>query len=246
MDKNKKLAHIIAFVYEYRKKAMDEQLLALSKYFDFTFRKAKNLETKERMRTLKDLDKAAIKLYQIVEILFDENVEAKEIRETAFALYSKTEVASAISQVKNIIRNEQEPIAISELLKSFRRFKRFIPQIILTIDFESNQYGEKSIAVWNLVKERFPKPITAKLYKSVEENIPRKWQYYIKENPSLVNTCVLIAGIELMLDSEINYPPTANTQRIKIGAVRKHLSDRATKNGALFYCKFPHKQILCN
>ena len=49
MDKNKKLAHIIAFIYEYRKKAMDEQILALSKYFEAIFRNAKNQEVKERI-----------------------------------------------------------------------------------------------------------------------------------------------------------------------------------------------------
>ena len=36
------------------------------------------------------------------------------------------------------------------------------------------------------------------MYQSIEENLPRKWQHYIKEKPSSANTCVLIAGIELL------------------------------------------------
>ncbi|MCG4471055.1 hypothetical protein L0P50_19530, partial [Lawsonibacter sp. DFI.6.74] len=37
MTLNRQIAHLVAFVYEHQKKAMDEQLLALSKYVDAIF-----------------------------------------------------------------------------------------------------------------------------------------------------------------------------------------------------------------
>ena len=199
MSTFKKLAHLIAFIYEYQKKAMDEQLLALSKYFDSIFRRAKNKEMKERMRSLKDLDRSAFMLSQIVELIFNESIDNNKIRNVILETYPQSEVNSAVSQVKNLVRNEQEPIAISELQNSYRKFRKFIPNILATLEFEGNNYGVDILTVWELIRKKFPKPITLKNFYNIEKCFPKKWQYYIKKNPSSVNQCVLIAGIELLI-----------------------------------------------
>nr|WP_242384892.1 DUF4158 domain-containing protein [Enterococcus faecalis] len=51
----KKLALLVAFVHEYEKVATDELLTALIKYYESIFKQARNKESKERLRTLKDL-----------------------------------------------------------------------------------------------------------------------------------------------------------------------------------------------
>ncbi|MDT2975068.1 hypothetical protein P7J08_16915 [Enterococcus casseliflavus] len=105
---------------------------------------------------------------------------------------------AAIFQVKDIVRNEQEPIAINELRKAFRKIKKFIPSILLSINFEGNNYGADSLVVWEKIKEVFPKPITLDHFYDIEPCLSKKWQYYIHENPTSVNQCVLIAGLELL------------------------------------------------
>lgn len=198
MPLNRQIAHLVAFVYEHQKKAMDEQLLALSKYVDAIFRRAKNKEIKDRMRTIKDLDRAALTLSKIVELLFDESITNQEIRKVISDKFQKEEMDAAIFQVKDIVRNEQEPIAINELRKAFRKIKKFIPSILLSINFEGNNYGADSLVVWEKIKEVFPKPITLDHFYDIEPCLSKKWQYYIHENPTSVNQCVLIAGLELL------------------------------------------------
>ncbi|WP_225850088.1 hypothetical protein [Enterococcus faecalis] len=99
------------------------------------------------------------------------------------------------------MKNEQEPIAIVELLTTYRKFKKFIPDILITLNFDSNNYGNNCKELWSFINNRFPKPITYKMFQTIEHTIPKKWVYYIQENPNQTNKCVLIAAIECLIQS---------------------------------------------
>lgn len=203
MSTQKKLALIVAFVYVYKRKAMDEQILALSNFYETIFRRAKNTESRDRLRTIKDLDRAASTLSDIVEFIMSDfpNDQQRSIRDRIFEKYSKENVENAVSQVKLLVKNEQEPIAIAELLKSYRKFRRFIPDILNTLTFDSNSYGRNCKELWLFIDARFPKPITAPMVDGIEHTLPKKWLYYIREHPEQTNKCVLIAAIELLIQS---------------------------------------------
>lgn len=203
MSEQKKLALLVAFVFIYKRKAMDEQILALSNFYETIFRRAKNIESKERLRTIKDLDRAASTLSDIVELVMSEcsgNGEAP-IRDRILEKYSEESVTTAVSQVRQLVKNDREPIAISELLNAYRKLRKFIPDILTTLSFDSNNYGNNCKELWALLNNRFPKPITYKMFVSIEHTLPKKWSYYIQEHPEQVNKCVLIAAIELLIQS---------------------------------------------
>ena len=84
MSIQKKLSFLVTFVYEYEKIATDELLTALIKYYESISRQAKNKESKERLRTLKDLDREAFILSDIVELLLDDSIEIDCLRNRVF------------------------------------------------------------------------------------------------------------------------------------------------------------------
>ena len=84
MSIQKKLSFLVTFVYEYEKIATDELLTALIKYSESISRQAKNKESKERLRTLKDLDREAFILSDIVELLLDDSIEIDCLRNRVF------------------------------------------------------------------------------------------------------------------------------------------------------------------
>ncbi|MBK4841304.1 transposase [Enterococcus faecium] len=192
MSIQKKLALLVALVYEYEKIATDELLTALIKYYELIFRRAKNKESKERLRTLKDLDRAAFTLSEIVELFLDDSIEIDCLRSRVFDQYPAEDIVNAVFQVKKLVKNEQEPIAIAELIQSYRKIRKFIPLIIETLTIENGHYGEECMAVWYLIRRRFPKSITFRQFESVENHIPKKWAYYIHSNPNEVNQSMLI------------------------------------------------------
>lgn len=196
MSKKRQLALLVAFVAEYKKRAMDEQLLALSHFYEITFKRAKNKEAKERLRTIKDLDRAASTLSEIVGLFMDESISSQEARARVLDTYSPEVIESARTQVMQLTHNEQEPIAIEELLSTYRKFRKFIPNILETITFEGTVNGQNCLNVWDLIRQQFPRPISYHMFEKISENFSKKWQYYIQKNPGVVNQCVLIAGIE--------------------------------------------------
>lgn len=203
MSEQKKIALLVAFIYIYKRKAMDEQILALVNFFETIFRRAKNKEANERLRTIKDLDRAASTLSDIVEFVMIEssNNSDSSIRSQILKKYSEESIYSAVTQVRKLVKNEQEPIAIVELLTTYRKFKKFIPDILITLNFDSNNYGNNCKELWSFINNRFPKPITYKMFQTIEHTIPKKWVYYIQENPNQTNKCVLIAAIECLIQS---------------------------------------------
>ncbi|MDN6125720.1 MAG: Tn3 family transposase [Lactiplantibacillus plantarum] len=199
MNPTRQTALLVAFVYEYRKRAMDEQLLALSRFYETLFKRAKNKETKERMRTLKDLDQAALPLAKIVGLVLDDTIDQQALRPTILRQYGPDNIQSAVTQVNQLVHNDEEPIAIEELLTAYRKFRKFIPDILATITFAGTHYGQDSLTVWRLIEQRFPRPITYSMFQSIEAQLPKKWRYYINQHPNLTNQCVLIAGIEQLM-----------------------------------------------
>lgn len=51
------------------------------------------------------------------------------IRNQILKKYSEESIYSAVTQVRKLVKNEQEPVAIVELLTAYRKFKKFIPDM---------------------------------------------------------------------------------------------------------------------
>lgn len=64
-----------------------------------------------------------------------------------FDQYPAENIANAVFQVKKLVKNEQEPITIAELVQSYRKIRNFIPLIIETLTIENGRYGEDCMAV---------------------------------------------------------------------------------------------------
>lgn len=115
-----------------------------------------------------------------------------------FDQYPLLDIVNAVFQVKKLVKNEQEPVAIVELIQSYREIRTFIPLIIETLTIENGHYGEDCMAVC-LIQRKFSKPITFRQFEFVENHKPKKWAYYIHYNPNEVNQNMLILGIELLI-----------------------------------------------
>lgn len=127
MPLNRQIAHLVAFVYEHQKKAMDEQLLALSKYVDAIFRRAKNKEIKDRMRTIKDLDRAALTLSKIVELLFDESITNQEIRKVISDKFQKKKWMQPFFKLRILFVTSKNPLQLMNFAKHSGKLKSSSP-----------------------------------------------------------------------------------------------------------------------
>lgn len=77
----------------------------------------------------------------------------------------------------------------------------FIPQIINTLDLEIGNYGQDFNKIWNLLFQQYPRPSSFNMFIKVEEAVPKKWRFYIRENPD-------VAVQQLKDDLSLSYEET--------------------------------------
>lgn len=94
------------------------------------------------------------------------------------------------------MKNEKENIDIVEIINNYRKFKKFIKDILINLNLERKKYGNNCKEIWYLINNSLNKKINYKMFKKIENNIKKKWVYYIKENKNKNNKCVLIEEIE--------------------------------------------------
>jgi len=89
---------------------------------------------KARLRTLKDLDAAAIQLSQVGRLLLDRSVPDAAVRGAAFARVVPEALEAAVGQVERLVR-PPEDVYYQELCESFRRVRTFLPSLLRTVRF---------------------------------------------------------------------------------------------------------------
>jgi hypothetical protein len=74
-----------------------------------TVTQAKILGQKQRLRTLRDLDKAALELRDVCAIVLDNRIENDHLRRCIFARIPEERLRQAIATVDNLARPPDDP-----------------------------------------------------------------------------------------------------------------------------------------
>lgn len=69
-----------------------------------TYRSANNTGQNKRLRTLKDLDRAALLLARACTLLLDENTDEAALRQTIFRRIPKEKLAESVGKVNELAR----------------------------------------------------------------------------------------------------------------------------------------------
>ena len=115
------------------------------------FSKAANAGVKARLRTLKDLDAAAIQAANVSKVVLDPNVPDSEIRRTVFELMPRTDLETSVQQIDSLVR-PPEDVYYKELRTSYRRVRRFLPILLQTVGFEASPAGVPLIEAIDYLK----------------------------------------------------------------------------------------------
>lgn len=93
MPENKRTAILLAFAKVYETVALDDSLDVLDMLITEIARDAKNIGRKNRLRTLKDLDRSALTLAAVCALLLDEETADEELRKAIFIQFPKQHLA---------------------------------------------------------------------------------------------------------------------------------------------------------
>jgi hypothetical protein len=184
MPTQRRIATLLAWAYVMEAIAIDDALDVLNLLVKDILAKSQKDGKKNRLRTIKDLDAAALQLAIACRVLLNPATEDNRVREEVWQKLTPEELSSAIDDVEDIARPPEDNY-YDELLKQWRGVRRFLPKLLSIIDFEGNQAGQKVLQAWQFLQsiegKRNPKMDAAPL-----KIVDKKWAIWvIDENGSI-------------------------------------------------------------
>jgi hypothetical protein len=141
MPNDRRIATLLAFAQAFEATAQDDALDLLDLLITDIVAQAQHLGQQERLRTLRDLDAAALQLREACAVLFDEGCADSKVRATVFERVSEPCLQKAAALVEFLARPPEDNYH-KELVERYGRVRRFLPALLREIVFQSTQAGQ--------------------------------------------------------------------------------------------------------
>jgi hypothetical protein len=140
MPEERRMATLLASVRTLEASAQDDVLDLLDVVVTKVFADAAAVGKRARLRTIRDLDAAALKLRQAGAVLMDDTVADAAVREAAFAAVPREAFAAALHQIDLLIRPTGD-LYFTELRAQHRKL-RFVPGLLRSLSFGAAPAGQ--------------------------------------------------------------------------------------------------------
>jgi TnpA family transposase len=137
----RRFATLLAFIRALEASAQDDVLdlfdLLVTRMFVDAIRKGREA----RLRSLRDLDAAALTLSKVCALVLDGAVNDGDLRATVFAAVPQATLEAAVAQVGSLTRPADDPY-FDELLAQHRRIRRFLPHFVRVVGLGAMPAGQ--------------------------------------------------------------------------------------------------------
>ena len=140
MDVQRRQATLFAFVSTMERTAIDDALDLLDALIMDLIRRAKLTARQTRLRTLKDLDAAALHLSAVCTQLLDPQHQDTTVHELLPTLTSPTQLTAAITTITTLARPPETTMQ-PELIARYQMVRRFLPTLLRMMPFDGTSAG---------------------------------------------------------------------------------------------------------
>jgi hypothetical protein len=141
MPKSRRVATLLAFARAFEVTAQDDVLDLLDRLITDILAQAQHLGQQERLRTLRDLDAAALQLREACEILLDTTCVDRKLRAAVFARIPEQRLREATALVDALARPPEDNYH-KELVDRYGRVSRFLPALLRGVTFQGTSAGQ--------------------------------------------------------------------------------------------------------
>lgn len=179
LPEERRSATLLAFIRTLEASAQDDVLDLFDVIVTRMFADAIRTGREARLRSLCDLDAAALTLSKVCALVLDGDVGDANIRAVIFAAVPQAALEAAVAQVDSLTRPPDDPY-FEELLAQHRRIRRFLPHLVRTVGFGAMPAGRPVVqALQHLRKveeggaRSDPWPV---------EFVPKSWERRVTKN----------------------------------------------------------------
>ncbi len=200
MPEERRIATLVAFAHVMESTALDDALDILDLLITELLNQAKKTGQKERLRTIRDLDEAAMKLNEACKVIFDDGFEDTKVRNNIFARVPKEQLMEASATVEALTRPIYDNY-YKELVDCYCRVRRFLPTFLSTITFNGIQAGQPILQALNFLAS-IEGQRKADMSKAPLEIVPRPWKrMVIDKNHQVDRRAYTLCLLERLQDS---------------------------------------------
>lgn len=153
MTAERRLATLLAFAYVFEQTALDDALDLLDLLITDIIHSAETEGQQTRLRTLRDLDAAALQLWEAIQVLLDESVAEERVRRQVFRQVPREHLVTAATQVATLARPPDDRY-YPELVERYRRVRVFLPTLLRTVAFAGTQTGQPLLDALHYLRQR--------------------------------------------------------------------------------------------
>lgn len=190
MPYNRRIATLVAFGITYTITAMDDVLDILDKFLTDMFSRSDRRGQKNRIRTIKDLDRAARKLREVCALLLNDEMTSQDLLSAIFSKISKDDLRFAVQTVDNLTRPPEQKVSYDELFKNYTTIRKFLPKLMNTIEFQATPSGQQALEAWEFLYKCEFKTNRNKFLNAPLSGITPDWRRAVfKESINKVSPC---------------------------------------------------------
>ncbi len=151
MPAARRIATLLAFARVYEARAQDDALDVLDLLLGTLLGRVERQGARARLRTLRDLDAAALRLREVCLVLLDYGPRDREVREAAFARVAAEDLAEAVTVVEALTRPPDDRY-YDDLLGRYSLVRQFLPTLLKMLTFGGTPAGRPVLAAWAFLR----------------------------------------------------------------------------------------------
>jgi len=153
MSEERRLATLLVFMQALERTATDDLLDLFDNLLTSLALRGETKRRRERLRSLKDLDQAALVLQQAVQLLLDEAVPAEGLRQQVLGTIGEERLRAAAATVQELASPADDPLA-EALNSSYASVRRFLPALLVGISFEGTPAAKPLLEAWAFLQQQ--------------------------------------------------------------------------------------------
>jgi TnpA family transposase len=151
MPVERKIATLYAFACMVEAAAHDDALDILSFLLNDLFNKAEQANKKQRLRTLKDLDRAAITVKAACDLMVEQACPYQDVRAKVMLNVGPRKLMAAMATIDELTRPPDDRY-YPELQAKYRSVRRYLPHVLTSIQFKGTQAATPIVEALDFLK----------------------------------------------------------------------------------------------
>ncbi len=201
-DPHRKIAVLLAGMTALEAIATDDVIDTMLTMIAASFTRTERQGQTARLRTIHDLDAAALVLHAVCQLLFDPQYADADVRSTIFTQLDPTVVQQAMTTIQQVVHPKHEPFD-QQLIHQYPQIRRWLPTLLDTVTFHGLPTSQPLLKALAFIRA-LDQPTPPKLHHAPTEVVGARWRRLVINSGQVVDrtlyTCAVLDRLQQSLD----------------------------------------------